>query len=330
MRKLFCGVLMLVLIGAVGVVSQAAAQKLLIYTSCPIEIITQIEQAFEAAYPTIDVEVFRSGTGNVTAKIATELEAGGVVADMIFVADYAYYEELKDLDLLYKYESPEAANLPASLVDPDGYYYGARLFSMIIAYNTGLVKDPPTRWTDLLDSEWKGWVVSGNPEYSGSNVVTATALSLRYGLSYFENLRANNAAIVRGNSQAAAEIAAGAYSVGFTLDNMVRNLKKEGSQIDLVYPEDGAVLLPSPIAIIKTSKNIDAAKQFVDYVLSPEGQQALVDFGGFIPVRSEVEPPAGAPTLQQLTAQAIDVPLEFLANNKAFYTEQFVTIMLEE
>jgi iron(III) transport system substrate-binding protein len=312
MRRTLCVAMALVLALAFGVLVQA--ENLLIYTSCPIEIMTSIEQAFEEANPDIDLEVYRSGTGTVTAKIATELEAGNVLADLVWVADYAYYESLKELDL----------------VDPDGYYYGARLFAMVIVYNTTLVADPPRRWTDLLDPLWEGQVVSGNPQYSGSNVVTSVALGMRYGLSYFEQLRANGAAIVRGNSQAAAEVAAGAYQVGFTLDNMVRNLKAEGSPVDLVYPEDGAVLLPSPIAIVNTTDSPDAAKKFVDYVLSPAGQQALVDYGSYVPVRSEVAPPLGAPTLQEITDLAIDLDIQFLIDNKTFFTDHFVRIMLEE
>ena len=328
MRRTSCVAMALGLVLALGVLVQA--ENLLIYTSCPIEIMTSIEQAFEAANPDIDLEVYRSGTGTVTAKIATELEAGNVLADLVWVADYAYYESLKELDLLLAYDSPEATSLPSSLVDPDGYYYGARLFAMVIVYNTTLVTDPPERWTDLLDPLWEGQVVSGNPQYSGSNVVTSVALGMRYGLSYFEQLRANGAAIVRGNSQAAAEVAAGAYLVGFTLDNMVRNLKAEGSPVDLVYPEDGAVLLPSPIAIVKSTDNPDAAKKFVDYVLSPVGQQALVDFGSYVPVRSEVSPPPGAPSLLEITDLAIDLDIQFLIDNKTFFTEHFVRIMLEE
>lgn len=330
MKTKLRAILVLALVGAVGIFAAAQTENLLIYTSCPLEIMTAIEQAFEAEHPNINVEVYRSGTGTVQAKIATELEAGRVMADLVWVADYAYYEGLKDLDLLYSYHSPLAAGLPASLADPDGYYYGARLFGMVIAYNPLYVSDPPRRWSDLVDPRWEGQVVTGNPEYSGSNVVTAVALGMRYGLDYFEKLRANDIIVVRGNSQAAAEVASGAYWIGLTLDNIVRNLKAAGSPIELVYPDDGTVLLPSPIGIISTTEHLDAAKIFVDYVLSAKGQQALVDFGSYVPIRDDVEPPAGAPTMSELAAKSIDLSLEFLLNNKDFFSDLYVRILLEE
>ncbi|MBC7099172.1 extracellular solute-binding protein, partial [Candidatus Bipolaricaulota bacterium] len=179
------------LAGLLGLPALADKETLMVYTSCPIEIMTEIERVFEAAHPDIDVQVYRSGTGTITAKIAAEREAGKILADIVWVADYAYFESLKGLDLLYPYESPEAENLPEIFVDPDRCYYGARIFSMVIAYNTLLVDDPPRRWIDLLDPKWRGQLVTGNPQYSGSNVVATTALCLEYGLSYLKGLREN-------------------------------------------------------------------------------------------------------------------------------------------
>lgn len=314
-------------VGLLALPAVAEQEPLMVYTSCPLEIMTEIEKVFEAAHPEIDLQIYRSGTGTIVAKIAAEREAGKILADIVWVADYAYFETLKELGLLYPYDSPQAANLPAIFVDPDKCYYGARIFSMVIAYNTLLVDEPPQRWTDLLDPKWRGQIVSGNPQYSGSNVVATTALCLEYGLSYLRGLRENELAVVRGNSQAAAEIAAGAYMVGFTLDNIVRGMKAQGSPIDLVYPEDGAVFLPSPIGIIKTTEHLDAAKTFVDFVLSTAGQEALVTYGHYIPARPDVTPPPGTPTVDKI--KVMDLPLSFLLANKDFYTEQFIKILLE-
>ncbi|MBC7092669.1 ABC transporter substrate-binding protein [Candidatus Bipolaricaulota bacterium] len=306
----------------------AAKETLLIYTSTPVEIMTKLEQMFEATYPDIDLQVFRSGTGNIAAKLAAEREAGKIQADLIWVAEYTYLEELKAQNLLYKYESPEAKNIPALLVDKDGYYYGARIFALVIAYNTNFVKDPPRTWTDLLDPKWKGQIVTANPSYSGSNAIAAAVLGMEYGLDYFRGLAANKTTVVQGNSQSVTEVAAGAYLVGLTLDNMVRGLKAQGSPIDLVYPDDGPIFLPSPIGIFATSERIEAAKKFVDYVLSAEGQQALVEVGAYIPARTDVAGPAGAPTLDELVAKAMPAEIEAIVANIDFYTQQFVKILL--
>ncbi|MEM0488586.1 MAG: ABC transporter substrate-binding protein [Candidatus Bathyarchaeia archaeon] len=306
----------------------SAKEPLLIYTSTPVEIMTRFEQMFEAKYPDIDLQVFRSGTGTIVAKIAAEREAGRIVADLIWVAEYTYLEQLKAQGLLYKYESPEAKGIPALLADPEGYYYGARIFALVIAYNTNLVKDPPRRWTDLLDPKWKGQIIVANPSYSGSVAIAATVLGLNYGLDFFRGLAANETTVVQGNSQVVTEVAAGAYKVGLTLDNMVRDLQAQGSPIALIYPDDGPIFLPSPIGIFATSQRLEAAKKFVDFVLSAEGQKALVEIGRYIPARSDVEGPIGAPTLDELVAKAMPADIHAVLANIDFFTQQFVKILL--
>lgn len=330
MRKASSILLVGLLVGLFGLAALAEKEPLMIYTSVPIEIMTKIEEAFEAAHPDIDLQIYRSGTGKVTAKIAAEREAGRIQADLIWVADYSYFEQLKAADLLYAYESPQADKLLPAFVDKDHCYYAGRVICMVIAYNTTLVSpdEAPKTWEDLLDPRWSGLIAMGNPQYSGAVKVLVTALAHRYGIVYFEKLRANDIAIVKGNSKTAAEVAAGAYDVGVTLDYIVRNNKAQGSPIDLVYPEDGAAVIPSPIGIIKTSDHLGAAEKFLDFVLSPEGQQAIVEYGSFIPVRTDVPLPEGAPSLDEL--KVLDVPLDYLMKNKDYYTDEFVRIVMEQ
>jgi iron(III) transport system substrate-binding protein len=334
-RFLAASLALVFLLATASQTSPAEKVSVLIYTSVPIEIMNEIEGAFEAAVPDIDLEVFRTGTGKLKAKIATECETGKIVADLIWVADFAYYETLKEMTCggiegqLLKYESPGAVGIPEELVDKDGYYYGARMINMIIAYNTNLVTDPPQRWKDLWDKRWKDQIVMANVLYSGALLNTMGALVMEYGLEYFRKLRENGAAVVRSNTGAAKAIAAGEFQVGITLDYIVRDLKADGSPIDLVYPQDGAVVIPSPVAIITTTAQPDAAKQFIDYALSEEGQRALVELGNFISVRPEVAPPPGAPTLEELLAQAMPIDWNWIRYNTEWLNEQWTEIMLE-
>ena len=232
-----------------------------LYTSVPTTIISKIEKAFETHVPGIDLKVFRSGTGKLAAKIATEREAGGVKADVVWVADFAYYETLKEQKLLLKYDSPAGRALPPSMKDPDGYYYSARMIAMALAYNPTAVKDPPRRWTDLLTAKWKNKVVMSNPQYSGAALDTVGGLVMNYGLDYFRRLRANGAVVVRANDAVASKVASGEFPVGVVLDYFVRAQQKKGSPIAIVYPDDGAVAIPSPIAIISASKHKEAAEE---------------------------------------------------------------------
>lgn len=315
--------------------SQAAEEQLakgevLLYTSVPKAIITDIENVFEAKYPEVDLVVFRTGTGKLQAKIATELEVGNILADLIWVADPSYYLVLKEKGLLLKYDSPEAVNVPAEFKDPGGYYYAGRLINMIIAYNTNLVsaERAPQTWIELILPEWKDQIIMANPLYSGAKNVTVGALTRKLSWRYYNLLRANGAVVVRGNSDAARKIAAGEFKLGFTLDNIALKMAAAGSPIAIVYPRDGTVVIPSPIAIIKTAKNPAAAKLFLDYILTKEGQEIVVEKGFFIPIREDVEPPAGAPTMKEVVTKAIPIEWSYIKEHAEEIKDKFSEIML--
>lgn len=317
-----------VIVATAGANAARAKETVTLYTSVPTQIMSKIQAAFEKHDSNIDLRVFRSGTGNIAAKIATEREAGGVKADVIWVADFAYYETLKKEGLLFKYDSPAGAALPPSMKDPEGYYYSARMIAMALTYNPNFVKNPPQTWRDLLDPRWKGKVVMSNPQYSGAALDTIGGLVMNYGLDYLRRLRANNTTVVRANAAVAGKVTSGEFSIGIILDYYVRSQRKKGSPIELVYPKDGAVAIASPIAIISSSKHKVAAEKFLDYVISEEGQAALVKFGNFIPVRAGMAGPEGAPTVQQISDRGLPMDWGYITRNTTWLKSRFSETML--
>jgi len=274
-----------------------------LYTSVPTDIIDEVKAEFEKRQPGVELDIFRSGTGTVMDKIYEEVEAGRIKADVIWVADFTVGEELKNAGHLLKYESPQAAEIMPSLKDKDGYYCAARLLNMIIAYNTNEVKDKPTSYRDLLNPNYKGKVGLADPSYSGAALYTVATLvqSEEFGWDYFSRLYENEMQIIEGNTPLNQAIADGELWMGITIDFMARGQKIEDPNvpIDYVFPEEGAVLVPSPIAITKDSQNVAGAKAFVDFILSREGQELMSD-QGVAPVRLDVTPPSGIPTITQL------------------------------
>ena len=311
-----------------------AQEKIMLYTSVPTNIMSAIEEAFENENPDIDLEFVRAGTGKIKTRINTEAEAGKIEADLIWVAEFSYYDSLKELTIgdtkgvLLRYESPKAEGIPAGLKDAEGYYCGARMINEVIAYNTNLVSDPPRTWEELLDPKWKGQVALADVSYSGAALVAMGALTDKYGIEYYQKLRENDAAVLQAHGGLTQSIIAGEYKVGISLDYMIRQKKAAGSPINLIYPDDGAIAIPSPIAIIATTEHPDAAKVFVDYILSVDGQLAQVKLGSTIPVKPEIVPPLGAPSLSQLLEKSLDVDYENIGKNAGNLTSQFTEILL--
>lgn len=307
---------LLALLLAVGAMAAATGQSeprdegpggvITLYTSVPQGIIDQIQADFMATHPEIELEVFRAGTGSVIAKIATEQEAGKVMADLIWVAEPSTYELFKDQGLLLRFTPKEADALAPGMADPEGYYYAGRLINMIIGYNTDLIDNPPQSWTDLLDGAYGGPKAMASPITSGAALAAAYALGMEYGEQYFVEFKSRGGMQASSNGAVRDALSTGEFATGIVLDYMVRGRMETGSPVDYVWPTDGAVFIPSPIAIINTSDNVETAKVFVDYTLSADGQRTMVELGNFIPVRADVDPPAGAPRLDQINSLEID------------------------
>jgi iron(III) transport system substrate-binding protein len=300
--------------------------RVLLYTSVPQELATQFADAFMKKRPDIKVEIYRAGSTEVGAKLAAEREVGGIRADLLWLADAPIYYDLKKRGELLGYVSPEAKAIPADLKDPSGLFTAGRLINMIIAVNTEVtpLKDAPKSWKEFPDVGKKA--VMGNPLYSGSNFVTVAAFVRKDGnWGWFERARAKGVAIVRGNSEAASALAGREFGIAMTLDYIVAGLIKKGAPLAIVWPAEGAISVPSPIAIIKGTKNPNGSKAFVDYVLSKDGQEFLVK-QEVIPVRGDVKPPKAQPSASQI--KFLPIPYEWAAENAADIREKFEKTML--
>jgi len=305
-----------------------ASGRVVLYTSVPTDIINEIESEFKKVQPGVELDIFRSGTGKIMAKIYEEIETGRIQADVIWVADFTIGEELKNASQLLKYESPEAAQIIPLLKDKDGYYCAARLLNMIIAYNTDKVKEKPTGYRDLLNPDYKGRICLADPGYSGAALYTVATLvqSEEHGWDYFSRLYENGMQIVESNAPLNQAIADSELWMGITIDYMTRGkkIKEPNVPIDYVFPEEGAVLVPSPIAITIDSRNVEAAKSFIDFILSKEGQE-LMSVQGVAPVRLDVTPPSGIQTINQMRVMPSD-PTEILRvkeDTKRIFAELF-------
>lgn len=300
-----------------------------LFTSIPQNIIDAIRNEFTNRYPDIKLEIFRAGATGVESQIELELGSPqGLSADLIWVTDPAYLIDLKSRGLLQKYRSPEDPNLEIGK-DPDGYYYGARLMSVIIAYNSDqLAGDQiPLSWTNLTESQFQNRIVMPDPLRSGTALDALAALSDKFGYEYFENLFQNGVILFAGNNDVVQSVVDAKADAGIALDYMVREKQIAGEPISLVYPNDGFVVVPSPIAITSTSKDMDAAKIFVDFILSKEGQEQMVKLGYFLPVRSDVYPPDGAPTIKRVLEDQIPINWENLNTNKVRIKGRYFNIM---
>ena len=199
----------------------------MVYTSIYPDILDKLcKPNVEKAFPDMKVTWFQGGTEKVKTKIAGEIKANKIGADVLMVADPSYYIFLKNKDLLLNYKSPQMKDVILE-ADKDFAWSPVRVNNMIIAYNKDKIKkeDIPTSWADLTNPKYKGKIAMPNPMLSGTAYVAVGALSDKLGWDYFKKLKANGLRVEEGNSAIQNKLLTGEYMAAIILEENNRHLQ---------------------------------------------------------------------------------------------------------
>jgi iron(III) transport system substrate-binding protein len=275
------------------------------YTAHSDDVTAQaLGHAFETSYPGIKVNVLRTTAQVAYQRVTQEIKAGAIQCDVLSSTDLGHSVELKAKGAFEKYV-PENAGKVLDIYknyDPDGYYFVTSAGLIAIGYNTGKVKeaDAPRNWTDLLDPKWKDQIALGHPGFSGYVGTWALTLRKYYGWEFFEKLAKNNPRVGRSINDtvtmlnAGESMIAGSAPVGTLLDSA-----KKGNPLALSYPTDGTVLIIAPSSIMKGSRHPNAARLFMEFLLSVEASKIWVEHFNE-PMRPEVSVPPGVRSAKDL------------------------------
>ena len=108
-----------------------------------------------------------------------------------------------------------------------------------------------------------------------------------------------------GNGDVLKQVAGGEKLYGVIVDYMPIREKAKGAPVEFVFPKEGVSAVSEPVAILKSTQNPDAARAFVDFVLSKEGQDLALK-QGYIAAHPAVALPPGYPPREQIKVMAFD------------------------
>ncbi len=303
----------------------AASGTLVVYTSQPNKDAQQTVDAFNRVHPNVEVQWIRDGTTKVMAKLRAEFAAGAPRPDVLLIADAVTMAGLKQEGRLMAYPGAPVAPYDAGLYDADKHYFGTKLLTTGIVYNTAAPMKP-TSWQDLLKPETKGLIAMPSPLTSGAALIHLATLTdyPKLGWDYYERLAAHGARAKGGNGGTLKAVAGGEKLYGMVVDFLPIRAKAKGSPVEFVFPEEGVSAISEPVAILSTAKNVEAAKAFIDFLLSEEGQK-LASSQGYMPAHPDVSPPAGFPDLKTITIMPLDADkaLENAKKNKQKFADVF-------
>lgn len=287
---------------------RSTAGQITVYMSGPGSLAGRLEKAFEKDRGDV-LNILNAGGGSLIKRIWTEKKAGRIHADVLLSSEPTAFLSLKRVNLLEQYVSPETAAFEPDYLFGDGYFTPVNARYGVIVYNTTNVAENeiPESFADLKKSHWKNRLAFADATQS------ATALALNIGLHQAfanswvlqEAMKANNVMLLTRNSAVATKVKNGEVDAGIIPhDGILRAIKrdkKDGitSPLAISWPKDGAISLQRPVGIIanpaRPAENSKLAREFVDFVLSVEGQKIARKFG-FISVRNDVALPSGVPT----------------------------------
>ena len=182
--------------------------------------------------------------------------------------------------------SPNDKNLPEEFQNTTGFYTNYTINGSCLLVNKDLIGDIKIEsYDDLLNPELKGKIATCDPATSSSAFAQLTNILLAKG-GYDSDeawdfvgklIEQWDGKVLSGSSAVYKGVADGEYTVGLTYEDPCATLVADGAPVEIVFPSEGAVYLPSGAAIIKGAKNMDNAKLFIDYLISDEVQQQFGD-----------------------------------------------------
>ena len=317
MRSIALALAATLALGAFATVAPAQVSgKLVLYTSQPNEDAQRTVDAFAAQHPDVEVEWIRAGTTEVMARLRAEFEAGAPQPDVLLIADMVTMEGLEAEGRLMPYPEADVSAYDPALMDPERHYFSTKLITTGIVYNTGAPM-VPTSYADLLKPEAKDKLAMPSPLTSGAATIHMVAVTGHpdLGWAYYEGLADQGANPQGGNGGVYKAIAGGEKLYGFVVDFLPIREKANGAPVEFVFPEEGVSAVTEPVAILSTAQNPDAARAFVDFLISAEGQQLASDMG-YLPAHPAIAPPAGFPPLTEIKLLDFD-PAKALAEDEA-------------
>jgi iron(III) transport system substrate-binding protein len=281
-------------------------------------------EAFQKAYPNIKVEVLPlAAAGELQTRIRTEKDAPK--ADIFVGGSSEFHDPLGKEGLLVAYQSPNAKDVAAEFKDAAGNWTGWYIGIFGIALNKerfaaeAAGKDKPKTWDDLLDPAYKGKLDMPDPVKTGGGYIFLATQVFRFdrdeqkALDFMKQLDANIGQYVGTSPQGIEMVSQGQFLMGPNWGHDILTAAGKGAPIEFVAPSDTANEVGA-VSIIKGGPNTEAAKTFVDWVLTKEAGELNVSLSNRLSVRTDVPPAAGAPTLDQV--QLVDYDRAWATENK--------------
>ena len=240
----------------------------------------EMRNAFKARY-NIQLDLISGRGAEITERLKTERRLGNLVAD-IAEGGSAHLFNMKEAGLLEIAQGlPTLRNKGDFHVDPlldqEGYLLNENLQNFPPMVNTKLVQpgDVPKSWQDMLNPKWKGKMLAHSPQISTGMYVEFIPLlnAKAITVDFLREIGKQDLVFTRGDQETADKLARGEAPITLGLiDTIASSYVKEGAPIKAIPMVEGVTTKSLVVAQVKGGPHPNAARLFLNWILSPEGQ----------------------------------------------------------
>lgn len=296
------------------------AGAVMLYSSMESNELQLIKTAFENKYPGITLDYYYSTPENVIEKINIEKKSGFINADLVWFDSMLGFE-IMDKELLENYKSKEAKKIPSKFKDKNGIFTGVSAFGVGFLKkndNTNKIKN----WNDF--ASYDGNLCMVKPEHSFAAKYMAGALlqNKKYGETFLLSIK-DKISLENRESTIYRNVNDGIYDVATVFDSSAYGYIDAGYDCTFNYLDKDNIFMISNVSLLNDAPNKDNAKLLIDFMISPEGQKALME-ADLIPLRTDIKNPVDS---SYKFKGIMDIDYADLAKNLDNYSSRFIEIL---
>ncbi len=269
--------------------------------------------AFQKKYPDIKVTSYVAGCWQIYDRHVSERQAQRQAADAFFATEDTM-SKMDTENFLKDYRSPELGSFPAYAIPEGKQYIRVKVLLLGMTANRDYTKGMklPQDWFDFANppDAWKGLVSYYDPRTSSAAFSLLAALNQNFGpektASIYKGLVASGSALAPTTPAGLSMLLSGEQPIMFYIvNNHFSGAVAKGAPLDFIVPKSGTIALPFAIAELGGAPHPNAARLFVDFMLSDA--QSIIQNANEYALRQGSKPPTGMPSLDTVKILPFDI-----------------------
>jgi iron(III) transport system substrate-binding protein len=263
--------------------------KIVLYTANFFDTEQVVATRFGERFPGIKIEIVRAPSGQLITRIKTEAAANRITADVIDISDRQQARTM--IELFAPYAPPNAVDYPEETRTADRLWPRSGN-AWTIAYNSALVTEPPESWADLVKPKFGklhlGQTVIGS---GGGPFIRAMFERKVLGEDYWTKQAALKPMLFPSQAPMVDAMIRGEIAIAPLVTNLAIPLATQGAPLKWLFASEGVPVTVFSAGIAKSAIHPNAARLFLDWALSREGQALMVELGSFSSMIQAPMPP---------------------------------------